>query len=420
MNSLHITLVALIVVSGISGIVADNVEISCTAFLYGQNDWAMNDTIPTTSHCIEEVQRARQYCGGTKINFVVTQFWFDHANAGIPDSFGTKIGWAVVPVNQSNLDILKTGMTNCFAAAVENGFTTIEVTPHIDDGLGRGAWRNTLIMNPLRKYDGVYSYYDIIIKPLVLALDTATSSVPNVKVYMSMQGEMNLMLWLYPMDWLRMAKSVKCMLPAGAKTGVSVNFNKLCGDYCNQNILSKLNLTNVHTLLTSVDFLGMSSYPITSVNPQPAEFQNAILSLSDEFKSLGVDLQSLSQPGGLELHFSEFGNGGAACSGGPAATPQSAVECPYFGVFSDFDPTRNPWATPAMQSFITNWYQQAIKWAAAGTGPTYKIKNVYIWNVASWDVTGIYHTDIDSTGAYRVPGVVTALKNWNDNGVVPA
>jgi hypothetical protein len=391
------------------------VEISCSAFLYGQNDWQLNGT---TSHCIEEVGRVRQNCGGTKLNFVITQFWIDKSNNGTIDSFSTKVGLNVVPVNTSNLAIFTEGMTECFAAAIQMGFTTLEVTPHVDDGMGRGGWRNTLIMNPLRRYDGVYSYYDIMIKPLVTALISAVGEMPNISIYMSMQGEMNAMLWRYPVEWLRLTKSIKCMLPNNAKTGLSVNFNKLCGDYCNPQVVNSFNLPAVYKLLNSIDFLGMSSYPITSVIPALDDFQTGVFPLADEFRMLGVDFAKLVNRPNFELHFSEFGNGGASCSGGPATTPSAAVGCPYFGIFGDFQSVTNPWASTQMKDFITKYYQQATRWASGGTGPTFKVTNVYIWNVASWDVTGIYHSSYNEQGSYVVPGVVAALKEWNDHGVV--
>lgn len=36
----------------------------------------------------------------------------------------------------------------------------IAITPHLDDGLEYGGWRNGLVFDPLTKYGG-YSYYEV-------------------------------------------------------------------------------------------------------------------------------------------------------------------------------------------------------------------------------------------------------------------
>lgn len=41
----------------------------------------------------------------------------------------------------------------------------ISVTPHLDDGMNLGAWRNDLDLDPYKKYSG-YSYNDVFLYPL--------------------------------------------------------------------------------------------------------------------------------------------------------------------------------------------------------------------------------------------------------------
>ncbi len=40
----------------------------------------------------------------------------------------------------------------------------IAIKPHLDDGTGKGAWRNGLLFQPATKY-GAYSYADIMLYP---------------------------------------------------------------------------------------------------------------------------------------------------------------------------------------------------------------------------------------------------------------
>lgn len=45
----------------------------------------------------------------------------------------------------------------------------IAFTPHLDDGLNNGQWRNAMLINPLEKYGGM-SYVDVVLKPLADAM----------------------------------------------------------------------------------------------------------------------------------------------------------------------------------------------------------------------------------------------------------
>lgn len=66
----------------------------------------------------------------------------------------------------------------CLAYAVGLGFD-IAFTPHLDDGLNNGQWRNAMLINPLQKYGGM-SYFDFVIKPLADVM--AATLQPNTKV----------------------------------------------------------------------------------------------------------------------------------------------------------------------------------------------------------------------------------------------
>jgi hypothetical protein len=271
-------------------------------------------------------------------------------------------------------------------------------------------------MNPLYKYDDTHSYYDVMIRPLVIALRSAMQKEnKQVLVNFALQGEMNRMLMNHPLKWLKLANIVRCMLPKrGSKVGVSVNFNKLCGyDVCDPNVMKTL--PSIQRLFSSVDFIGMSSYPSMSAPDDPSRFANGIKSLSEEFKGLGMNLSKLQQ-NGISLHFSEFGIGGATCSGNgnPASTGIQATPCPWFGMFGTFDPDTNPWRTQSMYDFQTFYFSQLIEWVKGGTDPRYPVDVVYLWNVASWDVAGIYHDSFSSNGTYKNKDAMGLIKKYND------
>ena len=394
------------------------VEINCSVFLFGENDWIMTGV---NSHCIEEVARVRQYCGGSKINFVPTQFFVDTNSDTIPEYFATKSGLEYYTINKTNIANFEKGLVNCFNFATISGFKTIEITPHLDDGTGGSEWRNAVVMNPLARYDGVYSYYDIMINPIVVALSKVYTNNPNINIYLALEGEMNLMLISYPDKWLKMLNVIRCMLPSGSKVGVSVNFNKLCGmNYCDQNKIKQYNIPAIQNLFTSIDFLGMSSYPSINNIQNLQEFQNGVFALSDEFKLFGLDISQFPD-NGIEIHFSEFGIGGSTCAGNefPATNISHITQCPYFGVFGPYSLKTDPWKSSQMKGFQIYYYKQLSRWVSQGTGPTFKVNAIYLWNVASWDVTGIYHESSSVEGSYRNYDVVSLLKSFNDDNVVP-
>lgn len=397
-------------------------EISCSVFLYGENDWYINP-LTKQSKCINQVARVREYCGGSKLNFVPTLFWFDYNNDMVPEAYGTKFNLDYILANDTNIKIYRDGMSKCIQYAIQQKFTTIAVTPHLDDGSGKGGWRNALILNPLQKYDGKYSYYDVVIKPLVDAFKFATGTNTNVQIYFAMQGEMNLMVWKYPMEWLRMLKAVKCLLPNNPKTGISLNFNKMCGmNSCDlANVNTTLNITGAQLLMNNIDFLGISSYPEVTPELTTSEFQGSAFILEGELRMMGIEIQEvLRMNPNMEFHFSEFGIGGAGCDSQLAPNVASAGRCPFFGVFEQYKEKTDPWKSLEMKTYLAKYYTRAVQWAAAGTGPTFKVSQVYVWNVASWDAMGIYHDSTSISGTYRNMDVVRVVKDWNDKGIVRA
>lgn len=408
-------------VCAFAGKVSARVEIDCSVFVYGQNAWLYN--VSDTSECIASVSRVRQYCGGSKINFYPTAHFYQ--TNSVATGFCYWVDTECVPVNDSMIQTMAIGMFKCFDAAVKEGFTHIEVSPHLDDGAQSGFWRNALVMNPLAVYAN-YSYYDVMVKPIAQALNQA--AMTTTQAYMSMQGEMNLMVMTYPYEFLQMARASKCVIAGSTlpvdnvKVGVSLNYNKLFGmDYANTDYAATVDLQAIHNLFYGVDFLGMSSYPNTDAVPLPAQFSNAISPLASELSFVGINLGDLLAAPGHELHFSEAGVGGGICNEGncPAKTFAEAVQTPYFGIFGEFNPATNPWGTPEMQSALTTYYKQFVIWATEEMTYQYPVSAVFLWTVSSWDVCSIYHSDSNTLGTYRIDAICTMLQNWNDKGIVP-
>lgn len=394
-------------------------DISCSVFLYGENDWYTHDRSKQIN-CIKQVDRVRANCGGSNINFVITQFWFDTNSNMIPEAYATKFGTKYIKTNNTNVKLYRNGMGRCIKHAIRQKFKVLAVTPHLDDGLASGRWRNALVLNPLTKYDGQYSYYDAIIKPVVDAFNGAVGDKKDVQIYFSMQGEMNLMVWKYPREWLKMVNMVRARLPGDAKAGISLNFNKMCGlDPCDpQTISSVVDVKGARVLVENVDFVGISGY--SKVTPELAtnEFQYAAFVFEKELRMFGIDLRKVISKPGVEFHYSEFGIGGASCSRVVAKTVEEVGKCPYYGIHDQYNASTDPWKNPALRDYVVKYYKQAVRWAAQGTGPEFKVSQIYVWNVASWDVMGIYHYSYSRDGSYKNDEVIKIVKQWNDFGKI--
>lgn len=74
----------------------------------------------------------------------------------------------------------------CFKAAVNAGFSGLQILNHIDSQDG-SQWRNLLNVDPTAKYGG-WSYEDIVVRPASEALKAVIK--PNTKVRMTQGCEL--------------------------------------------------------------------------------------------------------------------------------------------------------------------------------------------------------------------------------------
>jgi hypothetical protein len=398
-------LIILVPIFAVLTIVGAKVEVNCNVPLFGENDWLI-DPRTHTSHCMREVSNVRNNCGGTKLNFIVSQSCLNRNGDLIPDGFGTISGVKYVPITTQNLNTFRIGMTTCFRYAISKRFTTISIIPHLDIGSGKNIWRNLIIMNPYTKYGGQYSYYDIMINPLRNALVSAIGNNRNIRIYFSIQGEMGLMLWKYPNEWLALYKQIKRALPNNPKVGISVNHNGLCGKVnCNP---KENNIFAYRRLIASVDYISVSAYARMPLNLKGDDFLSSINNVAREFKVLGIDLHRLANSG-KEITYTEIGIGGGNCNGQIARTPAEVLQCPYNGVPNGY----KIWNIPVMRNLLKSYYMTLTRWAKIGTGrgSNFRISQIYMWTAGSWDVVGVYGNN------YRSQEIINIIKNWNDRNI---
>lgn len=74
-------------------------------------------------------------------------------------------------------------MQHCMKKAVDNNMLLVTHI-HLDDGLDKGTWRNSIIFNPGQKY-GALTYWEAVAKPTAMALKDANYKKRDV--YYAMQ-----------------------------------------------------------------------------------------------------------------------------------------------------------------------------------------------------------------------------------------
>ncbi|KAF6266260.1 hypothetical protein COO60DRAFT_1669582 [Scenedesmus sp. NREL 46B-D3] len=360
----------------------------------------------TATRCEHMVDRAGQ-TGSTKVNFVVTHFFIDRNYNNIPDSYCHKPGSTdkCEPFTKAVLADWTKALIPCLGYAVRAGFD-IAITPHLDDGLASGVWRNAQLINPLVKFDG-FSYTDIMLLPLAEAV--AAVMTPSTRVWFALQGEMSAMVTAFPAEHQKLLPYIKQVIlgrnqqwAPNVRLGVSTNYNKLCGMGACQNP-SPAQKAAVQALYNAVDFVGMSAYP---------RFKNAVSDMEDateifnyEMLEFGIDIAKLTTEGGKELVFNEFGVGGGISPSGdqPARTSEQAAESPFFGVYGGYTRKTDPWRNSLpltvlsdTRQYLEVWYRAAALWLKRKGGPP-----------------GVHMQSTNKEGSYRNEVVSAIIKSHN-------
>jgi hypothetical protein len=320
----------------------------------------------------------------------------------------------------------ETGMAQCMAKVFGAG-KSVALTPHLDDGERRGRWRNLHVIDPApgndwdcRKHTD--SYYCAFLKPLAFAVKKARGT-SNGAVYFAGQGEMGATVFAYPEKYHKALRSIKKLLTpqeekSQVQVGVSINFNKIAGFYP----LHATPIDGMKSLLKGIDFLGVSSYPKLVIDHRgivdPGQFDQIMDSLNAEIKQKGIDLKKDASH--LDFHFSEVGIGGSKDYIAIAKTFQDTLANTWAGIHGQFNPRKNPWSNPITRKSGEIFYCTLGAYLSGHTNYRWKISQAFLWNLASWDIQGIYHTsralDDEDAGSYAVPQIINFISRYNKTG----
>jgi hypothetical protein len=210
--------------------------------------------------------------------------------------------------------------------------------------------------------------------------------------------------------------AVECAQDAsGTSSGSSGIFGFLFGGTtsCNPNAPS-IQAAAVRDLFTNqLDFLGISAYsPYSNAAFDLSEYNDAAADVAGHLSRLanGLNLQSLANAGQLELHYGEFGLGGGYNNlKQVSASADACAQQPWAGISGPYTTSMDPWQRSYLADFRRSFYSKALQWLSNPSSHAYKVHEVFVWSMSSWDLFGIY----PESGSYRDLAMVRKIAAYN-------
>ncbi len=164
---------------------------------------------PNTLLCYDQVDKAKA-TNAKKIQFIPTVHW--KGTDTRVDSYCYRNQYFtcqdVTPVLISQF---KDGMQKCIQYAVDQGFTTISMLPHLDND-ATYYWRNKAWFDPLENVKGV-NYHDILVDPVARAMhDVGLAAKTPIAMYLTLQGETGKSVIFGPREWITSFQRAKAAM----------------------------------------------------------------------------------------------------------------------------------------------------------------------------------------------------------------
>lgn len=415
-------------------------EISTSAILFNFQDMeaASNDGM---SSCAWTINKSKGL-NARKINFVLTIIAKGDFNK--LDGYYYKDGSDLKPVEDWLIQRYKNGLQKCFQAAIDAGFTTIHILPHVDPidaADGRGMWRNVVRFDPLAAVKGEssrgYTYEDVLLRPAAEALNNVVRG--DTQVEFTLTGEQGLSVFTYPKSWAALLDTVKGITAKGKdasrhKAGVSFNWDKICGcvepeerdpikynttylerfqRFAKAGGLKNIDVGGVKDLLAKSDFIGTSGYASTAQNVVPASHEVSTETVAFEFLSFGIDLKhymfNLDKP----FVYSEQGLGGCESNGAIASSLAFVAKHPFWGIWKRYETWLDPWQKPEFKDYRRKFYKTLTDHVQSGGGPQYRLDGVFLWSGGSWDVHGVNPSSSSWAGSFKDDVIMGYIKGSN-------
>lgn len=445
------------------------VELSSSVITFYNSDLHPGVFGSPISQCELMVRRAATH-GGRRVQFVPTHYWYDARDAAqdpakcFPDLWAStdlrvdyycaKWKWDA-PCEPFALNVtanFRAGLQACFAVAAQL-FDEVLIAPHLDPVVTtkRTKWRNFLLFDPLWKDKHGYSYYDLMLQPILDAANTAFASQRGKTFSFAMGGEMGGTLLAHPGSYLRAMSLIRQGWKAQAQLRTGVTFYHafvtgrvnhgpgpeapipdsplaaLDGGYGPLLPLDrwpnverlKAVLPDVRKLLEASDFIGVSNYARAPPAVKPADIEGSTAKLVAEFKAMGIDLGRMLA-GGKTFIWNEFGLGGGISSCGDTPGRDARIGLfPWLGITSGWKAESDPFRqSSAVKAYQRAYYAAALQLLQAGGGK-WPVAAAYIWSCASWDVQGV-HTSAAEWNLSIAQGDWPVKRGYADAGVIAA
>ncbi|GBF92700.1 hypothetical protein Rsub_05069 [Raphidocelis subcapitata] len=419
------------------------------------------------SQCELLLNRAKEG-GSNSVNLVPTQYWIDDASAKYQPNVCHPDNWAenqkvsyycsrfewnsnCEPFNAQNIARFEKGIKGCIQKA-HDMFDEVLISPHLDDGTKTMHWRNMLFFDPYTKDKYGYSYWDIMLNPILKAVKEVYTK-PGKRFIFGPEGEMGGTVFYAPASYQKVVDTIKSEYKGPAKVDTALMFNhaylpgvinraedvygalpqskmwKLDGGWgalkpfeqWPEYARLKASQPALIKLLNSVDVLGVSCYARASETPKPSELESCAVKYDAELKAQGFDLKAWAAKPGKQFIYNEFALGGgiSECGDTPAKTRAEAGRFPWLGATTTYSWNLNPWKDALISQYNRDWYKAAMDLFRTG-GLQYPISGVYLWNVVSWDVQGIHPASSEwgnLNNSYRDTTIMEWIKQYNAKAV---
>lgn len=366
----------------------------------------------------------------------VQHFCFKDVSNKYPQGFGYP------EPNVQNVQLWKYGLQRCFAAAVNAGFTGIQILNHIDSQ-DHSEWRNFLDFDPMQRYGG-WAYEDIVVRPAAEALKAVIK--PHTKVWFMMSGEMGRSIFAHPVSYLQLMNKYRGSLAEKKKSGtvkmgVALHWNKVCGDcfdmpHVNSHslynttyhqvfeaqkdqIARKFDVPMIKRVFETSDVIGISHYaPAPHTGVSAGMFSMPIDTTAYELAHWGINLKDLITRGGKDFLFSEVGLGGGDPNNQRAASSLLELAMnPLNGIWAVYNTAQDPWRNADYKLYRREWFKALTTFLYGGGGPRYKVDAAFIWSVGTWDVAAIHPISTSEQGTYADWEIVKWMR-WLTSKVV--
>jgi hypothetical protein len=285
--------------------------------------------------------------GASSVNLVPTLYWYSASMAKFkpdtcyPDNwalnttvdyFCSKWEWdsACEPFTAATIARFAKGIKDCIQKA-HDMFDEVLMSPHLDDASKTMHWRNTLWFDPLAKDSKGFTYWDVMLNPILEAVK-AVYTKPGKTFTFGLQGEMGATVFFFPASYSKIVDRIRSEYKGPANLDVALMFNHayLPGvinrgpdptnlragppntpmyPYQGWGPLAPLAawpgaaslkavLPQLRALLGSVDVLGVSCYPRTGAYPKPAEMETCLEKFDAELRAVGFDVGKWLLSGG--------------------------------------------------------------------------------------------------------------------------